>query len=154
MLGAVLIWCAPKECMLKYGLKSELITPHRAVATTASPPGPIGNVSRQTRGKVVNSAHILLQISRSCLCFSAYSLKLKFRPPVSVMGDEGPALDTALEGMLPSKQENQTQKSIGYFLSTLSNLGKLLPHPSFMEELIITFHTEPQLHLTHIIFFL
>lgn len=31
-----------------------------------------------------------------------YSLKLKFRPERSVIGEEGPALDTALEGTLPS----------------------------------------------------
>lgn len=31
-----------------------------------------------------------------------YSLKLKFRPELSVIGEEGPALDTALEGTLPS----------------------------------------------------
>lgn len=31
----------------------------------------------------------------------AYSLKLKFRPELSVIGEEGPALETALEGMLP-----------------------------------------------------
>lgn len=49
--------------------------------------------------------------SQRSLWFSkqtAYSLKLKFRPEDSVIGDEGPALDTALEGMLPSEQKTHT----------------------------------------------
>lgn len=38
---------------------------------------------------------------------TVYSLKLKFSAELSVIGDEGPALDTALEGMLPSKKQTK-----------------------------------------------
>lgn len=42
----------------------------------------------------------------------AYSLKLKLRPDGSVVGEEGPALDTALEGMLPSIKNRFVKKEL------------------------------------------
>lgn len=53
--------------------------------------------------------------TQKSLCFfrlPVYSLKLKLRPELSVMGEEGPALDTALEGMLPSSKENTRQSTL------------------------------------------
>lgn len=72
---------------------------------SASPPVVAVDVSRGTGGKMNFSTgretdkrcpEVLVLFSQT-----VYSVKLKFRPEASVIGDEGPALDTALEGMLP-----------------------------------------------------
>lgn len=47
------------------------------------------------------SSDLVLRYPEVLVFFFFYSLKLKFRPELSVIGEEGPALDTALEGMLP-----------------------------------------------------
>lgn len=58
------------------------------------------NVSKTTD----EEPEVFRQIAQKSLCLpdGVYSLKLKFRPGHSVIGEEGPALDTALEGTLPS----------------------------------------------------
>lgn len=66
---------------------------------SASPPVSLCEcVCRRTN----RGLQILSSDTQKSLCFFFfYSLKLKFRPELSVIGEEGPALDTALEGMLP-----------------------------------------------------
>lgn len=68
-----------------------------------------------------NSWRILRTASSAAPWFSgrserrSYSLKVKLRPRLepSVVGDEGPALDTALDGILPSAQEQKPEENPG-----------------------------------------
>lgn len=89
--------------------------------------------------------------SQRSLWFSkqtAYSLKLKFRPEDSVIGDEGPALDTALEGMLPSEQKTHTHKlSVNTCFPPLVQTVDVLKSPSMTQLIIPLLSTpEPSLH--------